>query len=770
MKNENITDIKNLLSNLGHCKDCEGDDMLDFHQEISRQIYNSKYKGEDKDLNATFTRVAKEISEAEKDKDKWFQEFFDILSEGKFIPGGRIMANAGTKMKYYNNCYVLDIKDSMEDIFTTLKNDALISKSGGGVGIDISPLRPKDAELSVGGSSSGAISFLDIFDSSAKVIKDGSSRRAAHIAMMDVSHPDIEEFITCKQGDTNKRLTQFNISVKITDKFIDAVKTGKNWDLVFKDKVYKTVKARELYDMLCKNSFINNEPGIFNIDTVNKYNNMFYEARIDCSNPCSEISMPANSVCCLGSINLTKFILNPFGDKPEFQFQEFEKVIPVAVRFLDDVLDRTKYPLEIIKENTIKFRRIGLGFTGLGDTLAMMKMEYGSENSIKLCEKVARSLRNTSYRTSINLAKEKGIFPGYKKDMLESKFIKKLPKDIKEDIEKYGIRHVSLNTCAPTGTISMAFGNNCSSGIEPIFAREYSRKIRTGRGEESTEENIQNYAWKLYKEYNHDIKEIPSFFKTTTEIDPYKQIDVQTTFQEFIDSSISKTLNLPTDTSFEEYKKLFMYAYDAGLKGFTTFNPEGSMKGILNTRKGDDRPVTITRHQAPKRPKDLPCDIHIATAMGEEYIIFIGLLNGKVYEIFTGKLNGFSNLTKYKKGIIRKESSGVYDLVLLDENGKEVEKIFKISEKFTSKNFNTVARLISTALRHGTPLEFLTTQLHKDDNFVSLEKAIARVIKKYITDGEIVRTSITCPSCNGKTFVFQEGCTKCIDCNWSKCD
>ena len=745
---------------------------MKFTQNISRDIYEQKYRGDDKDSTDTFRRVAKDIALNEKNKKEWEDKFFEIMDSGKLIPAGRIIANAGTKLRYYNNCYVISIEDSMDDIYKSLQDDAMISKVGGGVGFDISKLRPKDAPLSKGGVSSGPISFLEVFNSSAKIIQTAGQRRAAHIALMDITHPDIERFITCKKGDKNKKLTQFNISVKITDSFMRAVENDEDWDLVFDGKVYKTVKARYLYNKLMDNAYIHNEPGVFFVDTVNKYNNGFYDPdlHLEAVNPCGELPLPAYSLCCLSSINLSNFVENSFTEKAEFDYTEFERVVKIGVRFLDNVLDRTEYPLKEIEDNSKKYRRIGLGFTGLADMFAKMMVRYGSEESLKLSRKVARILRNASYRASVDISKEKGCFPGYSKDILESKFIKQLPDDIKDDIVKFGMRNIALNTCAPTGTTSLAFGNNCSSGIEPIFSLNYNRTIR--RDDKKITQEVLDEAWREYKLVNKDAdeKNPPEFFSTTFDIEPEEQIDIQAIFQKYIDSSISKTLNLPKDYSIEKYKKLFKYAYDKELKGFTTFNTGGSMKGVLEAKVNCDRPAIIHRSEAPKRPLDIPCDIHKTTTAGDDYIILIGLLNGMLYEVFAGKLQGHERLSYHKKGIIRKQKKGIYDLILLDDDGNEMDIEFHITKTFTTKAYNTIARLVSMALRHGTPLEFIVEQLKRDNNVLSFEKSLARVITKYIKDGEIVKSSTVCPSCEGDTFVFESGCSKCQNCGWAACD
>jgi len=471
-------------------------------QKISEEIFDQKYKFHRKNIEEVFSDVAKVISSPEKKdiKEHIEKEFYNAMISGKFIPAGRILANAWPKstIKNYMNCFTIGINDSMDDIYNSLKEDAMISKVGGGVGFDVSKLRPKNSDLSVGGVASGPLSFLKVFDASAKVIMTGGARRAAHIALLDVTHPDIEEFITIKQGDKNSTLTQFNISVKITDAFIQAVEDDSDWDLTFEGKVYKTVKAKYLYDLMAKNAFINNEPGIFNVDRVNEYNNGHWAFEIHEVNPCGEICMPSYSICCLSAINLSNFVRNKFTSEAYFDFDRFSEVTKLGVRFLDNVLSVAKYPLKKIEENALGWRRVGLGFTGLGNVFQYMSMAYGSKESLELSEQIAKSLRDNSYQASIDLAKEKGPAPfidGHFKELGESNFIKLLDKDMQQEIATHGLRNIALNTIAPTGTISLSIGQNCSSGIEPTFSLQYNRNYRTGNDDETKSQTVYNNGW-----------------------------------------------------------------------------------------------------------------------------------------------------------------------------------------------------------------------------------------------------------------------------------
>ena len=759
-----------------------------WQQQICKEIFEQKYclNGE-KSAEEVFRGVAAEIASVEKDtalRSRWEDIFYGELVSGRLQPAGRILANArpSSPMKNYNNCFTIDIEDSLEGIYDSLKEDATISKMGGGVGFDISKLRPRGAKLSNGGESSGVISFLRIFDQSAKTIMTGGQRRSAHIALLDISHPEIEDFITAKKGEENKELTQFNISVKITDAFIKAVKDDADWNLTFKGKTYRTVKARHLYDLLAKNAYMHNEPGIFNADTIERFNNGYWAFKMDRVNPCGELVMPAYSLCCLSSINLAMFVTDPFTSAAKFDFGSFAKTVSIGVRFLDNVLDATAYPLEKIKTFSRQWRRIGLGFTGLGDTFAMLGLKYGDDDSLEMAERIARALRDNTYEASSDLAVEKGAFPAFDADKyLEANFVKTLPAALREKIRIQGMRNVQLNTVAPTGTTSLSMGQNCSSGIEPIFARSFRRTIRTGVGDETRTEEVSDYAWKMWNELedakegaaakagatgsNADGRAIPPFFVTTVDIDPYKSIDMQAVFQKYVDHSISKTLNLPPATSFDEYKTLFMYGYEKGLKGFTTFNPDGSMKGILEYSEKKEQ--GIKRRVAPVRPKDLPCDIHRIKAGQKSFLVITGILDGSLYEIFViDDSESKIDLSTKKKTIVRKVEKGRYDIVFV--NGQEETKLENFTRAFDSPDA-ALARFVSMALRHGTPLQFIVSQLQKDTNFADVERSVARVLKSYIRDGEEVITSDgKCPEC-GADLSFRDGCIACFNCGYSKC-
>jgi ribonucleoside-diphosphate reductase alpha chain len=760
-------------------------------QPISKEIFDKKYcvHGE-KDVYEVFKGIAEEISDGEEyyyqgNKTEFKEKIYKALVENKLMPGGRQLANArpNSKQRNYNNCFTIDIKDSISEIYNSLKDDALISKEGGGVGFNISNLRPQHADLSVGGTASGPVSFLKIFDKSASIIHSAGARRSAHIAILDIDHPDIEQFITAKHGDENKELTQFNLSVGMTDEFIEAVKNDSMWQLKFNGKIYKEVKARYLYDKLVENAHYYNEPGIFNIDTVNKVSNCYYIEKITTCNPCGEIPMRKTGACCLSSIKLSSFVKDPFNydlvPVDNFDWEDFKNTIHIAIRYLNNVLVKSTYPLPKIEETVMSERRLGLGITAYADMLVKLGIKYGSKECKEFTHKLAECFRNESYRGSIVKKVENGVvtksyFQLYDQEkFMNSEFIKKLPNDIKNDIVQYGIQNISVNSIPPTGTTSLSIGNNCSSGVEPIFALEYERTIRTTwKTDDIKKETVFNEAYLDFLElketdpdkYNKFEKDILNNFVTTQDIKPRDYIDVIAIWQLYIDGAISNTLNLPSGTTKEEYSSLFLYAYERGLKGFTTFNVDGNMKGILNKKTDIKTDGKIARAKAPDRPIDLQCDIHVIKKNNKVYHIFVGRYEKSLYEIFADDdIDNSHNIESFKTGMIRKIEKGRYDLIL--QKGRMKTIVENIGKEF-NPSLSVITRLLSTALRHGTPLEFLVEQLEKSNSNIDFERALIKVLKTYIVFGEDDKN--VCPNC-GEKLMMQEGCGTC-KCGYSKCE
>jgi len=746
---------------------------MEFKQKISAEIFTQKYmlNGE-ASAEEALRGIAKEISSPEKTKKlraKWEEIFFEEMSSKRFIPGGRILANArpSSKMKNYGNCFVIPVRDHLADIYKSLTEDAIISGTGGGVGLNCSTLRPKNAAISKGGDSSGPLSFLEVFNSSAETIRNGGGRRAAHIAVMDISHPDIEEFITYKKGDGNKKLTHFNISVGISQSFIDALEDDTNWDLVFDDKVYKTVRARHLFTKLAEHAFIHNEPGLLMYPNIDYRNAGWYlkeVGTIRSTNPCGEIPLPNYGVCNLSSVNLSRFVTDPFSSKARFEWSAFKQTVSIGIRFSDNVVDAMTYPLPQIEDLQKKTRRVGLGITGLADAMLMLGMDYGSTESANFADQVGRHLQRASIEASCALAKEKGQFKLLdRKKHLETPMLQKLDPDLRDLILKNGIRNIALNDIAPVGTGSLSLGENCSSGIEPIFATSYTRKIRTGSGDETRTEEVIDYACLLAKEMGKEVK-----VSTAESIDPYDAMKVQAALQKYLDSAISKTYNLPSDYTLTDYMHLILAATKEHLVGFTSFNPKGSLAPILtlSAPKAEAKKETIKENHAPKRPKELPAKIYTITVKGQKYIVILGMLEGQPYECFVSEYTDDYKYAVDKEGIVKKIKKGHYSLII--PNGEDTVVIDNIASSF-NPDYEATSRLLSIALRHGAPVEFIVEQLNKSGHFGSWGKTVAQVLKKTIKEGKEVLSSATCSSCGSTNLYYTEGCVACKDCHASRC-
>jgi ribonucleoside-diphosphate reductase alpha chain len=568
-------------------------------QEISTQIWDMKYRYRNADgtlhdttVEDSWRRVARGLALFEKNRDAIEKEFYACLENYCFLPGGRIIANAGTGRKKCTmfNCYVLNkIEDSMEGIFETIRYAALTQKQGGGIGMDFSPIRPHGAFIrGVHATASGPLSYMGVFDATCRTIMSAGQRRGAQMAVLSCSHPDIEKFITAKRDGESLRM--FNLSVAITDAFIEAVKEDANWELTFNERVYKTVRARDLWDTIMRSTYDYAEPGFLLIDRINENNNLKYCEDIRATNPCGEQPLPPFGACLLGSVNLTRHIKNPYTDNACIDYDAIVKNVTTAVRMLDNTIDISNYPLEQQRDEAMSKRRMGIGITGLADALMFLRQRYGSPDAQKTAADIMRTICHAAYRASIELAKEKGSFPLLDTEKyLASPMIQRMPEDIREGIATYGIRNSHLTSIAPTGTISL-YAGNVSSGLEPVFALSYTRRVRTGTEDETFEQEVCDYGYKIYKEMHPDATpdNLPEYMVTTDNVTPREHIDMQAALQPYVDSSISKTINVPTEYPFEDFKDIYMYAYEKGLKGCTTFRPSEKMPGIL-VRHDDEK-------------------------------------------------------------------------------------------------------------------------------------------------------------------------------------
>lgn len=541
---------------------------------LSDRIWNAKYRWRENDvyldqsIEDSWHRIAHALAAAGGDSDHE-SEFYSILENFTFLPGGRIQAGAGTRHKVtLFNCFVMGtIEDSLAGIFDSLKEGAVTMQQGGGVGYDFSTLRPYGIPAKgVGMIASGPVSFMKIWDSMCGTILSTGARRGAMMATLRVDHPDILTFVDAKRDASVLR--HFNLSVLVTDAFMQKVRSDGNWTLVFpeKGKPFREVKARMLWERIMRAAYDCAEPGVIFIDRVRNMDNLRYCETISATNPCGEIPLPPYGACDLGSINLTRFVRNPFTAKAEIDFEGIKRTAAVAVRMLDNVYDLSHFPLPRQREVATSSRRIGLGLTGLADAFIMLGIRYGEDASFTAASDIMKAIKESAYEMSIELAAEKGPFPLFGSQYLNGEFIASLPEPIRQGIAKYGIRNSHLTAIAPTGTISLLAGN-ISSGLEPVYAFEYERNIRQADGTIDAVP-VSDYAYGLF-----GTSALPPTFVSVGDVHPEKQLLMQAALQKHVDNAISKTVNVPESHDFESFASLYDKAYDLGLKGCTAFRP-----------------------------------------------------------------------------------------------------------------------------------------------------------------------------------------------------
>lgn len=540
---------------------------------ISEEIHAMKYRSKGESFRDAMVRVA----DALKDTEDHYRDLKDILLNQRFLPAGRVQAAMGSpKVVTAYNCFVSGtIPDSMDGIMKAAHEAAETMRLGGGIGYDFSTLRPRGDHIkSLDSRSSGPISFMGIFDAICKTISSAGHRRGAQMGVLRVDHPDIEEFVEAKQNSTS--LTQFNISVGVTDAFMDAVINDKMFDLVFDGRVHKTIRAKPLWDKILRSTWDWAEPGILFIDRINKKNNLWYTETICATNPCGEQPLPPYGACLLGSWNLTKYVVKSPDGNWSFNYDALIKDISPVVRAMDNVVDRTFYPLPQQEAEAKSKRRMGLGVTGLANAGEALGYEYGSDKFLEWQAHVMGIIRDYCYRTSIALSVEKGAFPLFVAEhYLQSGFAKTLPEDIRSDIAKYGIRNSHLLSIAPTGTISLS-ADNISSGIEPVFSHYYDRTIQTFDGPRV--ERVEDYAYRVF-----GVKG-----KTANELSVFAHVKVLNLASKFVDSACSKTCNVGDEVTWDQFKDVYMQAYLGGASGCTTFRASGKRYGILNAASVED--------------------------------------------------------------------------------------------------------------------------------------------------------------------------------------
>jgi len=758
--------------------------MTVFAAPISEQIWDMKYRfkmpeGEPVDaaVEDSWRRVARALASVEADPAAWEDRFYAALDGFRYLPAGRILAGAGTgRAVTLFNCFVMGaIPDSMEGIFESLKEAALTMQQGGGIGYDFSTIRPKGAPVAgVGADASGPLSFMDVWDAMCRTIMSAGSRRGAMMATMRCDHPDVEDFVTAKQDAA--RLRMFNLSVLVTDAFMAAVEADEDWRLVHGGRTYRTVRATDLWNLIMRSTYDHAEPGVIFIDRINAENNLHYAERISATNPCGEQPLPPYGACLLGSINLAALVRDPFRDG-RIDADELAELVATAVRMMDNVVDVSRFPLEEQRAEAQAKRRIGLGVTGLADALAMCGLAYGAPEAVTRTGAWMQAIRDAAYRASVALAEEKGAFPLFDRDAyLKGRHVQRLPATIREAIGRHGIRNALLTSIAPTGTISL-FAGNVSSGIEPVFAHAYTRKVLQKDGTR-TEEEVVDYAVAKWREANGDA-DLPDWFVSAQTLAPMDHVAMQAEAQKWVDSSISKTINVPADIPFASFRDVYAEAYRTGCKGCTTYRPNHVTGSVLHVAEPESEP---------ERPDAPPRDDEARAGGGVQ--AFDPLERPETLEGVTYKVRW-------------PDSAHAIYITMNDVVVSGCRRPFEIF--INSKNMEhyawTVAltRMISAVFRRGGDVSFVVEELKavfdprggawmKGRYVPSILAAIGGVIEKHLIEiGFIAGEGMglaedladvravgglaprTCPSCGGFNLVMKEGCETCLDCGHSRC-
>ncbi|ADU98274.1 adenosylcobalamin-dependent ribonucleoside-diphosphate reductase [Alicycliphilus denitrificans] len=604
-------------------------------QPISMDVLKEKYfKDGESDVEDLFRRVARALASVEREdiREAMQARFLDNLRAGA-IGAGRIMSAAGTDIQAtLINCFVQPVGDCIQGvddagypgIYEALREAAETMRRGGGVGYDFSRIRPRGAMVKGTASmASGPCSYINVFDQSCSTVESAGARRGAQMGVLRIDHPDVLDFITAKR--TPGRWNNFNVSVGVPDAFMQAVEQDREWELVHSAApgaellkegarqradgqwIYRTVRARELWDTIMKSAYDFAEPGILFLDQINTDNNLHYTETIQATNPCGEQPLPPYGCCDLGPIILTRFVRNPFGlhGEASFDFDAFEQAVATQVRALDNVLDVTFWPLPQQQAEAAAKRRIGVGFTGMGNTLAMLCKRYDRQDGRDMAVKIAERMRNAAYRASVELAKEKGAFPKFQADgyLAKGTFASRLPEDIQKQIRKHGIRNSHLLSIAPTGTVSLAFADNASNGIEPPFSWTYTRRKREADGSKS-EYVVEDYAWRLYKTLGGDVNQLPAYFVSAMDMAAADHVAMMEAVQPYVDTAISKTVNVPEDYPYADFKGLYMQAWHSRLKGLATYRPNSILGAVLEVPAAEAKPAKGEPAPEPAQPVD----------------------------------------------------------------------------------------------------------------------------------------------------------------------
>ena len=783
----------------------------DFAAPISRRIWDLKYRlwgtdgsAIDSALDDTFWRVARAAAANEKGgkrgREKWAQRFHDAIADFGFLPAGRILAGAGTgRSVTLFNCFVLGkIEDDLGAIFSGVKDAALTMQQGGGIGHDFSTLRPKGALVaSIGADASGPVSFMDVWNSMCQTIMSAGSRRGAMMATLRCDHPDIEEFIAAKSDPA--RLRNFNLSVLVTDDFLAAVREDKPWDLKFGGKVYSTLPARALWERIMRATYDYAEPGVVFIDRINARNNLSYCEEIHATNPCGEQPLPPFGACLLGSINLARLIEHPFTNSAKLDIEKLKERVQVAVRFLDNVIDISNYPLPAQRKEALDKRRIGLGVTGLADALIFSGVRYGTPEAAKLAGSWMTIIQNAAYAASAELAAEKGAFPLFDAEkFLASPNVALLDAPVREAIRKHGIRNGCLTSIAPTGTISLLAGN-VSSGIEPVFDYRYTRRLLARDGT-THEETVEDFAHAEFRRLFGAETPLPDTFVRASDLSPAQHLAMQAALQPYVDSAISKTINCPEGISFAAFKDVYLEAHALGLKGCTTYRPNPVTGAVLQSAPAP-APKPATAPVAGKAPRPLAVVEGHPTAERAEVVYMAPPLERE------GVLAGFTYKLKWPGS-----DHAIYVTINdIEQAGRRRPFEIFINTRNLEHYAWTVAltRMISAVFRRGGDVTFVAEELKAvfdpqgghwiSGRYVpSLLAAIGEVIETHMRRigflqsdareldlGHELRQQDTaaqlasgaqpspriklCPRCSSPNYSQREGCWICDTCGFSRC-
>ena len=774
---------------------------------LSQQIWDMKYRlktaaGDpvDKTIEDTWRRVARALARPEPDAAQWEARFFKALEDFAFMPGGRILAGAGTERSVtLFNCFVMGaIPDDMAGIFENLKEAALTLQQGGGIGYDFSTLRPQGAPVKgVGADASGPLSFMDVWDSMCRTIMSAGYRRGAMMATLACDHPDVEAFIEAKREPG--RLRMFNLSVLVTDAFMQAVREDAPWELTFGGTTYRVVQARALWDKIMRATYAYAEPGVIFIDRINRRNNLWYCEEIHSTNPCGEEPLPPYGACLLGSINLARLVEKPFEADAELNLTRLEALVPPAVRMLDNAIDVSRFPVPQQKHEAQAKRRIGLGITGLADALIMCNARYGEAEAVALTGRWLSTLRRGAYLASVALAKEKGAFPLYDREpYLKGETIGELDADVKAAIAEHGIRNALVTSVAPTGTISL-LADNVSSGLEPVFSFTHTRQVLLPDGTRRPEE-ISDYAYRLFRRLKGADAPLPATFVDAQTLEPSAHVVMQATVQKAIDSSVSKTINLPEDISFEAFTDVYAQAYDLGCKGCTTYRPNAITGAVLEApgrHPGAGADAPEAEIETGPKPGPEPADVVYLT----EPLARPVTLPGRTYKLRWPESDHAIYITI--NDLVRDERRRPFEIFINSKNMEHYAWTLALT------------RMISAVFRRGGDVSFVVEELKAvfdprggawlEGKYVpSLLAAIGAVIERHMIDtgflkppaeserpvaeilqaahlpgvaapgsaapgGAPSRRLRQCPKCGAASLIHQEGCDLCTSCGHSKC-